>query len=99
MKTTALNGNMVITDNGGMTIMERIKRYFAERSNNHRRLPYDERRELKRGIQNAGKIIYKSLYFRGRRQRMRFRIYGTASAVFFGNGLCYNHFTVKYRAE
>ncbi len=30
MKTTALNGNMVITDNGGMTIMERIKRYFAE---------------------------------------------------------------------
>lgn len=30
---------------------------------------------------------------------MRFRIYGTASAVFFGNGLCYNYFTVKYRAE
>ncbi len=30
---------------------------------------------------------------------MRFRIYGTASAVFFENGLCYNHFTVKYRAE
>ncbi|HJF93379.1 MAG TPA: hypothetical protein K8V82_01115 [Lachnoclostridium phocaeense] len=30
MKTTALNGNMVITDNGGMTIMERIKKYFEE---------------------------------------------------------------------
>ena len=30
MQTTALNGNMVITDNGGMTIMERIKKYFEE---------------------------------------------------------------------
>ena len=71
MKTTALNGNMVITDNGGMTIMERIKRYFAENAATITgRLPYDERRQLKRGIQNAGKIIYKSLYFRGRRQRI-----------------------------
>ena len=30
MKTAALNRNMVVENKGGMTIMERIKRYFAE---------------------------------------------------------------------
>ena len=45
MKTTALNGNMVITDNGGMTIMERLKRYFAENAATDLRMPLHSMKE------------------------------------------------------
>ena len=30
MKTAALNRNMVVENKGGMTVMERIKKYFEE---------------------------------------------------------------------
>lgn len=32
MKTAALNGHMVVENKGGMTVMERIKKYFEENS-------------------------------------------------------------------
>lgn len=32
MKTAALNRNMVVENKGGMTVMERIKKYFEENS-------------------------------------------------------------------